>query len=353
MASTAQDPAASLADTLRRMAGGFSTTQILYTAVKLGIADQLAHGPRTAVELAQALNADAASLQRFLRMMAVVGLLTQEGTQAFSLAPLGELLRADHPESLRTRILFIGETNYACAQFMLHAVTTGEPAFDRAFGMPFFEYLSGRQDLSAMFQQIMDGMVDERIEGIVAGYDFSSAKTIVDIGGGSGGLLSAILARNRHARGIIFDVGPVVARADERLARVGLRARVDLVAGDFFTDTLPSGGDFYLMSNIIHDWDDARALAILRNCRSVTAAGSRLLLIEEIMPVQAMSAPATVASDFSMLLLTGGRERTEAEYRALLEEGGFQHGRVIPVVSSRIHNGRRPNWAILESSPRL
>ncbi|MGB8953605.1 MAG: methyltransferase [Candidatus Aminicenantales bacterium] len=341
----------SLTDTLRQMAGGFSLTQVLYTAVKLGVADHLANGPKQAHELAQAVNASPQALYRFLRMMVVLNLLVQENEGGFRLSPLGDLLRSDHPDSMRNRILYIGEVNYRAAQGMLHAVQKGEPAFDHIFGMSFFDYFAQHPHIGALFNDLLSRGIDDRVAGVVAAYDFSRASTIVDVGGGNGALLIAILRAHPHLRGIIFDMPKVVVEAQHYLAQNGVADRCQTIAGDFFHDTVPPGGALYLMSNIIHDWDDERAAQILRNCRAAMRDDSTLLLIEEIMPERVVDAPVTVSSDLSMLLLTRGRERTEAEYRALLAMAGLQLTAIIPFEPTRIYSGRKPNWAIIESKP--
>lgn len=337
---------------MRRLAGGFSSTQILYTAAKLRVADCLADGPRSVAEIARAVKAEPQSLHRFLRMMVVLELLVQEGEDSFGLSPLGEFMRADHPESIRGRIILIGEISYPTAQSTLHAVTTGRPAFDHTFGAPIFEYLDERPELGTLFHEQMSQAVSDRISGLVDSFDFSNFDSIVDIGGGNGEMLAGVLAVTPHARGVLFDLPSVIADAQAHLSGTDVADRIELVEGDFLRDPLPRGGDLYVMSNIVHDWEDGRALQILSSCRAVIEDGRQLLLVEELMPTHVADAPATVASDFSMLLLTGGQERTESEYRALLAAADFELTRVIPVSSTRIYSGRRRNWAILVSEPR-
>jgi hypothetical protein len=301
--------------------------------------------------LAKILNVNAQSLRRFLLMMTVLNLLTQTDQDSFKLSPLGQLLRSDHPESIRERINYIGEVNYPAAQGMSHAVQTGETAFEHVFGTPFFDFLAKRQDLGELFNRQMSQAVQDRIKGILSAYDFSQAATIIDIGGGNGALLMAILRAHPLACGVLVDVANVAAEARNSLASTEVASRVEIREGDFFQGPLPAGGDLYLLSNIIHDWDDRRALQILLNCRAVIPKTSRLLLIEQIMPLQAIDTPATVASDFSMLLLTRGKERTEPEYRALLSAAELELTKVFPIVGTRIYSGRKSNWVILESVP--
>ena len=284
--------------------------------------------------------------------MVVLDLLIQDDNGSFGLSPTGELLRADHPESLRDRIIYIGAVNYPTAQAMIYSVQTGEPAFDQVFGVPFFGHFAQKPELGAIFNQMMRKNVGERIAGIISAFDFSGMKTIVDIGGGNGALLAAILDANPQAAGTLFDTPEVIADARASLARSGLAQRIEMVTGDLFRGPFPIGGDLYLMSNIIHDWDDTRSEQVLRNCRTAMRAEGLLLLIEEIMPARVGDSPATIANDFSMLLLTGGRERTVTEYQALLESAGFLLASVIPFALNNTSKTRKGNWALLECKPR-
>ncbi|NLC70519.1 MAG: methyltransferase [Desulfuromonadaceae bacterium] len=334
---------------VREMAGGFSLTQILYSAVKLGIPDQLAKGPKQDLELARDINAHPKALSRFLRMMVVVNLLVQEEDPSFfRLSPLGELLRSDHPDRMYNRILYIGEVNYPAAQGMIHSIKTSEPAFEHVFGTSFFDYFGQNPEIGSIFNEQMSRAINDRIRGILAAYNFEDKINVVDVGGGNGALIDAILKENPHAIGTIFDLPLVVAEASRAASLNKDENRRQTIAGDFFHDEIPSGGDIYVLSNIIHDWDDERALQILRNCCAAMGKNSKLLLIEEILPENVLDAPVTVANDLSMLLLTGGRERTLAEYRDLLNDAGIVLTKLIPFEATRIYSKRKPNWAIIE-----
>lgn len=330
------------------MAGGFSVTQILHTAVKLGIPDQLASGPRSAGDLAAALGTDGRSLHRFLRIMVALGLLSEAHDGTFALAPLGAPLASSHPDSVRDRIEWIGEVSYPMAQAMLYAVQTGKPAFERVFGVPFFQYLAQRPDLGRIFNELMAEEVEQRAAAVVAAYDFGGAATIVDIGGGNGALLCAILRANPRARGIVFDIPGVVADAQQALQTSDVASRIELAGGDVFTDPLPQHADAYVLSHFIHDWSDSKAIDILRACRAAMNARGRLLVIEELLPERVSDAAATVGNDFNMLLLTGGTERTQDEYARLLGKAGLELAATTPFEAAPVHGGRRSNWAILE-----
>lgn len=344
-------PQDSPVDVLRRMAGGCSTTQVLHTAARLGIADRLGDRRQSSAKLAHTLKVNPQALYRFMRMMVTLKLLDQMGDDSFKLSALGQLLRSDHPEALHERVLYIGQIIYPSADAMLHAVRTGRPAFDRALGVPFFDYLARRPELSAYFNRQMSLNFAERLPGLMAAYEFSGAGTVVDVGGGDGALLVAILRAKPRARGVLFDSPIVIAEAEKRLSKANVSNRCRTVAGNFFRDPVPWGGDVYVLSNIIHDWNDARSLRILKRCRAAIRPTGKLLVIEEIMPRRVVDAPATVGVDFSMLLLTGGQERTRAQYRELLGRAGFRLAKVIPFAPTQIHSGRKSNWAILECKP--
>jgi ubiquinone/menaquinone biosynthesis C-methylase UbiE len=346
--ATAESPV----QAIRRMAGGFAMTQVLHAAARAGIADALGDNARSAAELASALKLHPQALERFLRMMVVLDLLVQESSTGFRLSATGQLLRADHPASMRDRILYIGAINYPVAGAALHAVRTGEPAFDHVFGKPFFNHLAERPELGGFFNDLMKRGVDDRVAGIVQARDFSRAGHIVDIGGGNGALLSAILAQAPQSRGVIFDTAAVIAQARERLEGTAVRQRIDLIEGDLFRGGYPQGADLYLLSNIIHDWSDAQAETILRHCVSAMPSGGKLVLIEELMPERVADSPATIANDYSMLLLTGGQERTEAQYRALLGRSGLTLRTVTPFAIETCEDRRKGNWALLECNAR-
>jgi hypothetical protein len=340
-----------LADQMRRMAGGFATTQILHAAAQLGIVDHLGGDLRSAEDLATVLDADSTALYRFMRMMVVLDLLVQAPDGRFGVTSLGALLVSDHPEGLRDRILYIAAINYPTSQAIGYSVQTGKPAFDQVFGLPFFDHLASHPVSGARFNRLMQENVLQRAVGIMNAYDFSAAATIIDIGGGNGTLISAILDRAPQARGVMFDMPGVIEETRRSGSLKHDAGRLKLIEGDLFSGPFPAGGDIYVLSNIIHDWDDDAANTIFMHSRRAMHAGSRLLLIEEIMPESVSMSPSTVANDFSMLLLTGGKERTESEYRVLLSSSGFSLRRTIPFSVSSRDTRRAGNWAILECLP--
>ena len=332
------------------MVGGFAATQLLVTAARLSIADRVAAGNESIASLAPQIGAESDSLLRFLRMLAVLGVLKQIGAEHFTLTPMGRLLCADHPESMRARVLFVGAINYPTAQASIHSVMTGGKAFDHVFGMPLFDYLDGQPDLRAIFGGLMSDSVETRAEGICSVYDFSDASLIVDVGGSEGTLLKAILMAAPLARGIVFD-RPSVASAERHQSGSDAMAGVSFLGGDMFDAIAPVGADIYILSNIIHDWDDAASRLILRNCHAAMRQDSRLLIIEEILPTRVEQAPATVANDYSMLLLTGGRQRTRQEFVSLLKTSGLRMSAVRPIKLKVRRVERRENWALIECRP--
>jgi O-methyltransferase domain/Dimerisation domain len=340
--------ARSPAQAMHRMAGGFAMTQVLHVAAQSGIADELGDEARSVNDVAAALDLDAHSLERFLRMMVVLDLLVQEDVRLFRLSAVGQLLRADHPESMRDRILYIGAISYPAASAALHSVRTGEPAFDHVFGRRFFDYLAEQPALGGLFNGLMKQGVHGRISSILQAYDFSRARRIVDIGGGNGALLSAVLVQAPALTGSVFDTAGVVAETRARLAGTELSRRIDLVEDDLFRGGYPQGADLYLLSNIIHDWNDAQAETILHPCVSAMPRDSSLLLIEELMPERVTDCPATIANDYSMLILTGGEERSEAQYRVLLDHSGLLVSSIIPFSVESEDSRHKGNWALLD-----
>jgi O-methyltransferase domain/Dimerisation domain len=318
--------------TLGRMIAGYNTTQLIYVAARLGLADLLAEGPRPSEELARTVEANAAALRRLLRALVEIGVLLEGEDRRFSLTPLGEHLRQAAPGSLWAAAICAGDTFYRAWGDLLESVRTGETAFGRVFGAPMFDYLGRQPELAEIFGRYMTG-VSADIAAAVAQHDFSSFRTIVDVGGGHGTLLAAILSANPHAAGVLVDLEPVIPSARRTFEAQGLSHRCELVAGDFF-EAVPGGGDAYILKWILHDWDDEQAIRVLRNCRRAMGEKARLLVIETVIPERMTPGSAGAGLDMHMLALTGGWERTESEYRALLDHSGLRLSRVIPTAPS-------------------
>lgn len=333
---------------LGQMLGGYARTQVLYVTAKLGLADLLAAGPRSSDDLARALGASARATHRFLRYMTAFQLAVETTDGRFALGELGEYLRSEHPASLRKAALYAGEVNYPAARGLLDAVRTGTSAFEHVFGRPYFEYCAENLEAAALFNDLMSRASRERADAIVAAYDFSRAQLVIDLGGGNGTLLSAILAAHPQARGAVYDRVEVVPEAEAYLAHQGLAERGRALGGSFF-ERVPDGADVFILSHVIHDWDDQQAQRILRNCAAAMRPESRLLLIEEVLSERVAEGPATILADLAMMLLTSGFERTRAEYERLLTSSGLRLARYLPFDPARPPTGKS-SWALLEAA---
>lgn len=315
-----------------QMISGFWISRAIYIAAKLGIADHLRDGPRTIDELAAATGTHAPSLYRVMRALASVGVFTEAGKVGFTLTPVAETLRTDAPGSLRAfATVELGEEHYPAWGELLHSVKTGEIAFDRAFGMPVWEFFEQNPENAKTFNDAMTGMTLAVNDAVLSCYDFSSISKIVDIGGGHGSLIASILKANPQMRGVLFDAPPVIEGARRRIREEGIAERCEAIAGNFF-ESVPGGGDAYIHKWIIHDWDDEQSVTILKNCRRAMAENGRLLLVEAVVP-HGSEPHFSKFIDLNMLVMTGGRERTEDEYRTLFEASGFRLTRIIPTES--------------------
>ena len=310
---------------------GYRNTALLYVAAKLKLADLLADGPRSSAELARSLGAHAPSLHRVLRGLVVLGMCSEENHGRFALTPSGTCLRAEMPGSLRDLAVLCGEECVAAWGGLVHSAMTGEPAFKHVFGMSQWEHRKQHPELNECFNAWSRQGTSRVAGAILAAYDFSAFRTIADVGGGLGTLLAAILKAHTSVTGILFDQPHVVSGARASLEAAGVAARCRVVGGSFF-DRIPDGADLHILKSIIHDWDDEQSLAVLRNCRRALKEQGTLLLIERVMPERVEDAPHVVLQDLHMLAMTGGRERSEVEYRALLGVAGFTQTRVIATL---------------------
>jgi SAM-dependent methyltransferase len=317
---------------LRHLNTGYWISQAIAVAAKLGIADLLKDGPKTCNELAQVAGADPQALYRLLRGIASVGVFAEDVQGRFTLTPFATLLRADVPGSLRAAAMMSGEEwEWRPWGALLHSVRTGQPAFDHIFGMEFDDYLARNPEAADIFHGFMNSVTAEEAMAVAPVYDFADITSIVDVGGGHGALLAAILKANSHLRGVLFDAPQVIAEARVFLEAQGVAQRCDLVAGNFF-EALPAGADAYILKWILIGWDDARAVTILRNCHRALKARGKLLIIERIIPP--CNAPFYgKLADLNLLVLYRGRHRTEAEYRALFAEADFELARILPTPS--------------------
>jgi len=325
-----------------KLIGGYRISQAIYVIVELGIPDLLAAGPKRCDELATETKTHAPTLYRILRFLAGAGLFNELDPQEFELTRFGSTLRTDVPGS-----------PYAAARFwlsgflwgpwgrLIHSARTGETAFNHVHGMGVFDYFKSNADASAVFNAAMTSNSARSGAGIVERYDFSGVRKVIDVGGGHGFLLATILRSNPTMRGVLFDLPHVVAGASQVLENSGVRDRCEVVGGSFF-DALQTSGDAYVLRHIIHDWDDDRALAILRNCRAAMKGTGKLLVIEREIAPDPREAMRVLHLDLEMLVNIAGMERTNDEYRSLFDAAGFQLTRTVPlmdVVGSTVFEG--------------
>jgi hypothetical protein len=308
---------------LRSLVNGFMTSQALHAFCQLGLADRIGAGRCSAEELAQATGANPRPLYRLLSALAAQGILDEDGHRAFALTPLGDGLRSDAIASLAGWTTLIGTENFWLNWGQLiDSVKTGETGWRRRHGVDAWTYREEHPEESAIFDRAMVSLTAAEAETVSAGYDFSRFPTIVDVGGGHGGLLAAILARNPTAMGVLFDQPHVVDKAAGLLRAAGVQDRCRTVSGSFF-EAVPEGGDAYILKSVIHDWYEPEARAILETCRRAMAETAVLLLVERVLdpPNQGLD---TKLSDLNMLVGPGGMERTREEYADLLGGAGFR-----------------------------
>jgi hypothetical protein len=308
--------------------GALVVHRAIYAAADLQIADFLASGARSSDEIAEQTGCDADATYRLMRTLSSAGVLAETVGRTFSLTELGETLKSDTHGSMRDWVLFSGSSTYVEAwQDIVRTIRSGEPAWDRVRGVPFFDYLGADPEEAAVFDRAMTSLSSWEVEAVLEKFDFAGFKLLVDIGGGEGSFLASILKATPGSRGIIFDQAEPIAAAQRLVAQEGLAERCEAVAGDFFA-SVPAGGDAYLLKYVIHDWDDEAAIRILKNCRRAMAADTKILLFETVVPGPQEPHYAKL-QDLEMLVLLGSRERTTDDYRSLLERAGLALTRVI------------------------
>lgn len=308
---------------LMQLTWGGVVAQAISVAADLGVADALADGPRTARDIARVVDADPPSLYRLLRALAAIGMFTELDGRRFALAPLGEPLRADAPESLRDWAIMVGRPFHRAAWTgLLGSVRSGESAFERVHGTSAWEHGREHPEDGRVFDAAMTTASGGALAAALGTYDFTRARTVVDVGGGRGALIAAILTANAELRGVLFDLPHVVA--DQVVDAAGVGDRCAYAGGDFLAE-VPAGGDVYVLGNIVHDWDDERAVRILRNCRAAMNPGGRVVLGEAVLPDTPGPSAANLI-DLEMLVMNvhGARQRTAGEYRELFARAGLR-----------------------------
>jgi len=317
------------AATLMRLVSGFQVSQAISVASELGIADLLGDSPRDADQLAATTGSHPRSLYRLLRALAGAGVFREDPDGRFALTPLGDCLCSDATGSVAPLAVFFGQPDYWQAWGDLrHSVQTGEYAFRHVHGMSPWEYRVRHPEAGAVFDQAMTGRSWAEAEAALAAYDFGRFGTVVDLGGGQGAFLAALLARHQGTRGVLFDQAHVVARAQPLLEAAGVADRCRIEAGSIF-ESIPEGGDAYVLKRVLHDWEDEDALAILRMCRRVIGADQLLLIIDWVIS-QGPEGAAAKLFDLAMLVSPGGRVRTRDEWAALLRATDFRLANIYP-----------------------
>jgi hypothetical protein len=325
---------------LHALLNGFRVSQALHVAAVLGLSDLLADGALDVDTLARATDADPGSLRRLLRALAAVGVYVETDEGSYANTELSAVLQTGSPESVKGWATFIGES-YVWSSWgsLLSSTRSGETAFDALHGMDVWAYRAADAAKAAVFDAAMTDLATRMAAALTAAYDFPPQGLVVDIGGGHGALLASVLAAYPNLSGVLFDLPHVVAGADQHLAQAEVRSRLRLVAGDMF-QAVPPGADVYLLKSTLHDWADAECESILRVCRDAMSPSSTLLIVERLLAGPNEGAD-TKFSDLNMLVMTGGRERSEHEFIRLLERSGLEHRRTLGTTSP---------WSVLEAA---
>lgn len=316
-----------------QMMNAYRLTQSISVAAKLGIADLVADGPKSSEELARATGTHAPSLYRLLRAVASFGIFVEDENGLFGLTPRAAMLRTNVPGSIRAYAIVQGdEWHWRMWGGILHSVKTGEPAFDHLYGMDFQEYYEQNPEVAKKFDAAMVGVLGMTDAAITANYDFSSAGKVVEVGtgGGDGNLIAAILQKNPTVQGVFFDLPARIEQARVTAAAVG--DRCEFAGGDVL-QSLPPGGEVYILKNLVHDYDDERAIKLLKNCHEAIAENGKLLVVEMIVPPGNEPSLAKIVDVEALIMTAGAIERTEEEYRQLFDKSGFKLTKVISTRS--------------------
>jgi hypothetical protein len=318
---------------------GFWTSCCIYNVAKLDIADIIDTRSQTAEQLAEAVHADAPSLYRVLRALAGVGIFRENENGEFSNTPLSETLKSDVAGSIKAMAIAQLGDHYDAWGNLLYTIKTGKTSFDKVEGMSVWKYYETHPDEGINFMKAMSGATVAAINNVIPHFDFSGFKMIVDVGGGNGAFLMAVLDSAKEATGIVFDEEYVIAETGKEIARRGLTGRCDTREGDFF-DSVPGGADGYILKHVLHDWNNEESVRILTNCAKAMTVGSKLLVIEAVIPEGNVPHPGKFM-DINMMAMTGGRERTVKEFTVLFEKSGLKLTRVITTQS--------PSLSIIEA----
>lgn len=310
------------------MATGYWVSQSIYIAAKLGIPDLLKDGSMSCDRLAYSVGVNARLLYRLMRALASVGVFAEKEQGCFTLTPFATCLQSDVPGSMRAVVIMLGEEHYQAWGDILYSLQTGKSAFEHLYGMPLFQYYAQNPEPGKIFNQALTGVSSVEGANINASYDFSGFHKLVDVGGGQGDLIASILKANPNMQGMLFDLPYVIEDAKNFIETQGVLQRCELVGGDFF-ESVPSGGDAYILKRIIHNWDDLSAIAILKNCHRAMKENGKLLVVEQVIPPGNEPCFGKFTDLTMMVMFPGARECTEPEYRALFEASGFKLTKVF------------------------
>ena len=312
---------------LMQMGSGHWAAMTISVAVRLGLFEGLEHGPASSARLSAGYHAE--SVERLLRGCVALGALQEVEAGVFALTEMGELLVGSHPRSLRDAMVMMTDPGHWHSWYQLeHTVTTGQPAYQKALGVSnVFDYFASQPEEAERFNRSMASMTRAFVQQLKAAYDIGRFPLIADIGGGHGQFLGALLQGAPNSRGLLFDLETVVGGADQELTALGVGERVQKVAGSFF-ESIPSGPDLYLLKHVLHDWTDEQCAQILGHVAAAMKPGSTLLIAEMLLAEPPQVSPAAMM-DLNMMVMTGGRERTAAQYEKLLQAAGLKVSRLL------------------------
>lgn len=324
MSQPVSPASASPEQALAQMVQGKIISQSIFVAADLDIAMLLKDGPRAAADLAAASGSNEDGLYRLLRALSAIGVFEELPGRRFKNSPISEMLRSDVPSSMRAFVRWVGvATEWSAWGQLGHSVRTGKPSFDEVHGMQVFEYLGKNDAVGKIFNEAMTELSTSEGRAVASAYDFSGIKTLVDVGGGHGELLTQILDKYPSIRGIVYDLPEVIETSRDALRTDRHGEQIDLVEGSFF-EKVPPDADAYIMKHILHDWDDEHCERILTNCREAVAKGGRILVVELVVTDDAASAESKVMDLEMLVMTTGGRERTREEFEALFKRAGLK-----------------------------
>lgn len=324
--------------------GGYVNTQLVYIVAQLGLADLLVNGPQSSATLSAELGIALDTLHRLLRGCVANGLLNEVDGGRFAATPLIQLLESARPDSLRDYAILTGELWYPAWGRLFAALQTGETPFEQVFGMDYYSYLAQNPALGIRFQTFMQIRIVQNARSLTHIYDFSTAKLVVDIGGGNGTLLQQLLEANPHLQGILYDLPEVIKANQKRVELQLLGSRCQLISGDYLQQ-VPAGGDHYVLSRVLHNWSDDQCLQILRNCLAAMPPASRLLILEQVIPERLQGPLPSIESDLMMLVFLRAQERTLADYERLLVAAGFDRIAIHPL--------ERLGYSVIEARPHI